>query len=198
MNEALRVASLPEGVEGPAFLRTGEIVDIRVLRPSDLPVVERFLREVSDESRATRFFGAVRSDVVADRMLRAGERDDRLQLVVTPVGRPDGPILAHAEYVRDAPGAAGAEVAFLVADALHGRGIATILLMRLVRAATPIGVETFHAQVLADNDRMLEVFRDSGFPTTSTFTDEGISVSLRIDRPPLTELCLLPTAPAPA
>ena len=71
-------------------------------------------------------------------------------------------IVAHAMYVKETP--ARAEVAFEVADAWNGRGIATILLAHLAGAAARDGVLTFVAYVHPSNRRMVGVFRDSGFP----------------------------------
>jgi acetate---CoA ligase (ADP-forming) len=56
-----------------------------------------------------------------------------------------------------------AEVAFAVADAWQGHGIATVLLAHLAQSASSAGIETFEATVLSSNHRMLQVFHDSGF-----------------------------------
>ncbi len=72
-------------------------------------------------------------------------------------------IIGHAQYVRD-PGAPVAEVAFAVADAFQGRGLGTLLLAHLAEHAHAAGVELLDAEVMADNRRMIEMFRGSGFP----------------------------------
>jgi len=51
-------------------------------------------------------------------------------------------------------------VAVEVADNLHGLGLGTILIERLGEIAEHRGVSTFVAEVLPDNDAMLDVFRD--------------------------------------
>jgi acetyl coenzyme A synthetase (ADP forming)-like protein len=55
-------------------------------------------------------------------------------------------------------------VAFVVADDWQGRGVATLLLEELARRAQDDGIETFVAEILLENVRMLDVFRASGFP----------------------------------
>jgi len=57
-----------------------------------------------------------------------------------------------------------AEVAFAVADRMHHRGIATLLLEHLVSFARLHQITTFTAQTLADNTPMLRVFADAGLP----------------------------------
>ena len=57
-----------------------------------------------------------------------------------------------------------AEVAFAVADAFQGRGLGTLLLAHLAEHAHAAGVELLDAEVMADNRRMIDMFRGSGFP----------------------------------
>src|SRR5262249_4075163 len=57
-----------------------------------------------------------------------------------------------------------AEVAFTIADDFQGRGLGTILLGQLAEVATVNGIQTFEAEVIATNQAMLRVFRESGFP----------------------------------
>ena len=52
-------------------------------------------------------------------------------------------VVGHGTYIREAPDRA--EVAFAVADAWHGHGIATVLLAHLAHAAAGEGIETFTA-----------------------------------------------------
>ena len=76
----------------------------------------------------------------------------------------DGRIVAHAMYAGG--GHDSVEVAFAIAEELAGQGLGTLLLAHLAEAAAACGYTQFHAEVLAENSRMLEVFRDSGFPVT--------------------------------
>ena len=61
-------------------------------------------------------------------------------------------IVALANYVR-LRDPASAEVAFTVADAYQGRGIATRLLEQLAALAAARGIERFVGEVMADNAR---------------------------------------------
>ena len=56
-----------------------------------------------------------------------------------------------------------AEVAFTVAHDAQGHGVGTLLLRRLAAIAFADGIATFVADVLPDNHRMIDMFRESGF-----------------------------------
>ena len=57
-----------------------------------------------------------------------------------------------------------AEVAFAVADTMHHRGIATLLLEHLVSLARARQLEALIAETLQENTGMLRVFSDAGLP----------------------------------
>ena len=138
-------------------LRDGSTVRIRPVEPGDEQGLYALLGGMSEESRWLRFLsGGVNLEMAAR---RAANRADGIGLVVT-AGAPVQ-IVAHAEYIRGPDDRA--EVAFEVADAWHGRGIATILLAHLASAAERDGVRTFVAYVHPSNHRMVGVFRESGF-----------------------------------
>ena len=88
----------------------------------------------------------------------------------------DGEVVGVASYtpVRDQPGEAQtgkAEVAFAVADHMHHRGIATLLLEHLVSLARNCGIATFTADTLTENKAMLSVFAAAGLPVERHYAD---------------------------
>ena len=137
-------------------LRDGSTARVRRAREDDAGAVEAFLRSLSDESRWLRFMGAG-TDLKAAAHAAV---HDGYGLVVT--AGEQRTIVGHALFVSERP--RRAEIAFAVADAWHERGIATILLAHLTQAAQAAGIDTFVASVAPANHRMLQVFRDSGFP----------------------------------
>ncbi len=87
---------------------------------------------------------------------------------------PEGAIIAHGGYFREDPDRA--EVAFMVADDWQGRGIATIMIAHLAAAAEQHGIAQFTAVVLPSNHRMIDVFRQSGFPVVLRSTPGQIEI----------------------
>src|SRR5690606_34651340 len=74
-----------------------------------------------------------------------------------------------------------AEIAFLVEDTHQGRGIGTILLERLALAADLAGIRRLIAQVLPENQQMLQVFQDSGYDFVRELGDGIIQIALDIE-----------------
>lgn len=94
-------------------------------------------------------------------------------------------IVGMAQYARDADGSARAETAFLVVDAMRGRGIGTRMLEQLAEHARDEGIAEFWASVLPQNDRMLHVFLDSGFAMHSATSQGVVTVTLSLEETPL-------------
>jgi acyl-CoA synthetase (NDP forming) len=88
---------------------------------------------------------------------------------VTLLALADGTVAGCASYAGTAPGVA--EVAFAVADNMHRRGIATLLLEHLVSWARSHQITTFTAQTLPENQAMLNVFADAGLPVDRHYAD---------------------------
>ena len=148
--------------ETDVVLRDGSTLHVRRTTAADAPRLRAFLASLSQQSRWFRYFSA---GVNLDGAARRAAAPDGLSLVA--VHGPADTIVGHGTYV----GERRAEVAFAVADAWQGHGIATILLAHLAQAASEAGIETFMATVLPENHRMQQVFHDSGFPASVNRVD---------------------------
>ena len=152
------------------MLRDGSTMHVRPSTVEDVPRLREFLAALSEESRWFRFFSAgVNLDAAAR---SAAAPDEGLSLIA--LRGSEGTVVAHGTYICEAPGRA--EVAFAVADAWHGHGIATVLLAHLAHAASTAGVETFTATVLSGNHRMLGVFHESGFLISARRSEDAIQI----------------------
>ncbi len=138
-------------------LRDGSVVTLRRVEPSDADALRALYAGLDREDVRLRFFTPT-ADV--DRML-VRLLDTRNANVVAVAGQR---LLGHGMY---APlGGARAEVAFTVAHPAQGHGVGTLLLQRLAALACDEGIDTFVADVLPDNHRMIDMFRESGFEPT--------------------------------
>src|SRR5499427_1460892 len=159
-----------------ALLADGATVEIRPTSPDDIGAVTRFHQDMSPDNLYLRFFSMSKraGEQEARRVCRPPDADHAALLALL------GPHLAGvASYeLTGAPGVA--EVAFAVADDMHGRGIATLLLEHLVSLARARRVRAFTATTLPANVSMLRVFADAGLAVRRRLVDDVIEVTMPI------------------
>jgi len=141
-------------------LRDGSSVRIRAAKPGDEAATLAFLNGLSDASRSLRF-GDKAIDTAATAKRWAGVEECTGCCILAVLG---GEVVAQASYDRTADDRA--VVGFTVADSYQGRGLGTLLLKRIAEAADDDGVTVFEAEVQAENHKMLDVLRESGFGIT--------------------------------
>ncbi len=147
----------PAGAEYTVLLRDGSAIHVRPIRPADELSLLAFFRGLSERSRAQRFFVPPSDSLLAKFAVWETQIDPAHRFgLVTLVG---DNIVGHASYV--VVSGDRAEVAMAVADAYQGRGIGTMLLRRLAEIASANGIDFFEADMLAENDKMFEAFRES-------------------------------------
>lgn len=148
------------------ILRDGSSIRIRALRPNDKSRLMRHFESLSPRSVYQRFFGLKRALTPTD-LVRFTEIDfiDHVALAASLGEGEEERFIGVGRYVRS-PGSAQAEVAFAVLDEYQGRGVGTLLLEHLGRVARAGGVIEFSAEVMGDNQQMLEMFARSGFRVT--------------------------------
>jgi acetate---CoA ligase (ADP-forming) len=166
--------SYPAQREVDIALRGGAAIHLRPIRPDDEGALRAMLEGLSVEARAFRFFSAGADMGLAARAAADVDYADRYGVVA--IGGDGRSILAHGMYSRD--GDDSAEVAFTVAEALRGEGIATTMLAHLAAAARAAGIQRFVAHVMPSNHRMLDVFRESGFHATVRSEPDGIAITM--------------------
>ncbi len=167
-----------------ALLADGTTAAIRAVAAGDFDAIRAMHEAMSPANLYMRFFSMSRT---------AGEREARR---VTREPGPDHAALlalvgdavagtASYEVAKDE--ATGeltdtAEIAFAVADSMHHRGIATLLLEHLVSLARAQGLHSFVAETLSDNTSMIGVFSDAGLPVSKARA--GGVVTITIPLPP--------------
>lgn len=158
------------------ILRDGTTLRLRRPVAADVGAVVGLFRGLSDQSLHYRFHG---HPAVGDRLVEPfldPDGHDREALVGTFVEDGAERVVALASWVRLRDPAL-AEAAFVVEDALQGRGVGTRLLEQLAALAAAAGIEGFVAEVMPENVGMLRVFEDAGFDVSRRL--EGGTIEVR-------------------
>ena len=174
------MATVTTDYEFDVVLRDGSTIRLRPARTSDERGIRDLFARLSPDSLYSRFFRIPKLPTLdVSEFLRA-DPDQAFTLI----GESNGEAIAVAGYVRDARVPDRAEVAFVIADPLQGRGIGTRMLETLADIARPHEIRRFDAYVLASNNRMLRVFMDSGFAVEQQLEAGVFHVALTLDRTP--------------
>lgn len=147
-----------------ATLRDGTLVNIRPIRPDDAPRLQALAVRLSPESIYLRFLThrTTLSDEEA-RRLASVDYHSHMAFVATPGQADDADIIAVARYAGLGPAEPGvAEAGVIVEDRYQGRGLATLLLARLVAYARAHGIRSFVATFHPSNAIIMQLIRKSG------------------------------------
>ncbi|MFE9783992.1 GNAT family N-acetyltransferase [Nocardia salmonicida] len=169
----------PQHWYGDVLAADGGVVQVRPIVPADAEALAAFHTALSDRTRYLRYFGPYPQISPKD-MYRTTHVDyrDRVGLVAV-LGTA---IIAVARYellARQGPRAA--EVAFVVADEHQGRGLGSVLLEHLAGAAAENEVVAFVAEVLAENEAMITVFREAGYQLQRSRDRSEVHLEFAID-----------------
>ncbi len=173
-----------------ALLADGTTIEIRPAVPADFDAVKAMYEAMSSDNIYLRFFNLSRraAQDEAQRTCRAAAPGQVALLALS-----DGVVLGCASYytLRESaspgdqaghsPGST-AEIALAVADHMHHKGIATLLLEHLISFAVSHQIQAFSAEILAENTPMLRVFTDAGLPARRHFADGIIELTFPLPR----------------
>jgi acyl-CoA synthetase (NDP forming)/GNAT superfamily N-acetyltransferase len=167
--------ALDDGITLDVLTRDGRIAQIRMVTTEDRAALTALNDRVTLRTRLMRYFSL--SDApgawYVDRVLRSAQSGGALVAVV------DGTVVALASFARLERDPAEADLGILVDDAHQVHGLGALLLEHLAAIARRHGIDTFTADVMLENTRMLRLLRDSGFAVTST-SSHGLA-ELRVD-----------------
>ena len=151
------IAPYPRELARAIVLADGTRLALRPIRADDEPRLVALYDQLSRHTAYQRFF-TVMKRLPPDWAHFLANVDYRRRLALVVEHGPATELIAVARYEStDEP--ATAEIAFVVQDAWQNRGLGTLLLGDLLAAAEARGIRRFHAYVLADNRRMLDLLQ---------------------------------------
>ena len=162
----------------------GERIVVRPVLPQDEDLTLAFFHNLSGSARYYRFMTNVR-EVPSDLVRRFTQIDysSHLALVAEVFSGGRETVVAEARYVRQ-PGSSDAEFAVSVAEPWQGKGLAKLMLGKLVCRAAAAGVQRIVGETLATNAPMLSLARKAGFLITPSSEVRGLMLLEKSLTPP--------------
>jgi acetyltransferase len=152
----------PSQYVGKAELRSGEVLEVRPIRPEDEPKLVRFHATLSEQSVFYRYAGFVKLDtrVAHERLSRLCfiDYDREMALVAERAAE----IVAVARLVR-LRATNDAEFALIISDAVQRQGLGHALLKRLFDVGRDWRLSRIVAEIVPDNYAMRRVCAELGF-----------------------------------
>jgi RimJ/RimL family protein N-acetyltransferase len=164
-------------------LKDGTEITVRGIRPEDAAHILDAFNKLDKEAIYRRFFSPKKE--LSDAELKQLTQVDFSRVVALVATMEDDgaeTLMAGGRYAVEAGDRPkSAELAFLTGEAYCGRGIAGLLLRHLARLARKAGLSQLEADVLVENQSMLNVFRRSGLPMTQRREGNVVHVTLRFE-----------------
>ncbi len=173
---------IPEGLDYKEYvlLKDGQSILFVPPKPKDLPLIKEFMNRLSKESLRMRFMASISeiSEETINELCKGNFKNSGCLLVMTGEGEKKK-VVGLGNYFGSTNGKT-AEVAFLIEDSYQGKGISTLLLERLAGLAAANGYTIFEAEVLPENQAMLNVFKNSGFENHRVWNSDTVHIELPV------------------
>lgn len=149
----------------PWQLSDGTKVLLRPIRPEDEPAEHEMLSSLSEDTLRTRFFSVIKYMSHEWLILFCNIDYDRHMAIVAEMQeKGKSRMIGVARLIMDQDLMSG-ELAVLVHDSFQGKHLGSKFVEMLIKIARERGLEYIRADVLTENDKMLNVFRRLGFRT---------------------------------
>jgi acetate---CoA ligase (ADP-forming) len=174
---------IPEGLafQEHVLLKNGQGLTLRPATDTDISIVKALMKRISPESLRMRFMASV-SELPEKTIkeLCSGDFTKSGSLIAILKENVEDKVVALGNYFAVGNGHS-AEVAFLVEDKYQGKGIGTLLLERLAGLAAANGFIELEAEVLPDNQQMINLFKNSGLQKHRVWSSDTVHIELPAD-----------------
>ncbi len=163
-------------------LKDGTAVTVRAILREDQDALREVFENLDEESFYRRFLSPKKELTEAE--LAQFTDVDFTQVVglVATVNTEEGEVLiGGGRFAAGGPASPGrADLAFTIDKRYRGRGLANLILRHLAGIARELGISQFEGDVLADNQPMFAVLRQSGLPMQQHQEGNVIHVTLSL------------------
>jgi GNAT superfamily N-acetyltransferase len=170
----------PEAYETRVTLG-GRELSCRPIKPTDDSLLKDLFYRLSDESIYKRYFSQIKI-MPHERLQEETNVDYDTRMTMVCLAAREGGVeeaVALGQYVLD-ESTNRAEVAFMVRDDWHGKGIGTHLVRTVIGIAKEKGVEGITAVVWPQNQSMLNILYKLGYTVKSRYEDDAYRLSFDI------------------
>lgn len=160
-------------------LSDGTLVSARPIEADDASALKRFYDRLSERTLFFRFL-QTRHEFTDEQAHHLTHLDEKTRFALVALDPQDPEeIIAVVRYEGD-PGSDRAEYAALVEDRWQESELGLKLTEWLVEAARERGIELLYAEVMADNKRIINLFRDLGLPERTKREDGMKQVEIEL------------------
>ncbi len=163
-------------------LYDGRKVVYRPTKPSDNRMIQEHFYQMDDKDVEMRFFN-LRRHFYRDEMEDMSQVDYVKNLSIVAVTGEIGfeRIVGLGGYFLEH--GTTAEVAFSVAKDWQGKGIGSVILMKLAEAARENGISTLTAYTLPSNRGMIKLFKKLPYATKTAFEEDTVVLTCQFGKP---------------
>lgn len=173
-------ANYPAHIETVKTFKDGLELKIRPIRASDEDMMRRLFYKFSDRSKYYRYFTSIRVMPHENMQKYLSVDYEKIMSVVAVLQHGNTErIVAEARYAAY-PQGDNYEMAFLVDEEFHGRGIATYLAEFLIMTARGRGIKKLSALVLSQNIQMLAVFNKLSVQPVKHYDGDTIELEFNL------------------
>ncbi|MFA7281008.1 MAG: bifunctional acetate--CoA ligase family protein/GNAT family N-acetyltransferase [Sterolibacterium sp.] len=171
----LAIHPYPVDLESRVILRNGEELYLRPIRPEDATLELAFANRLSERSYFMRFFSAGRglSPVMLARLTQVDYDRELALIALAQDGQGTQSIVGVSRYSAN-PDAESCEFAVTIDDQWNGRGVASLLMRRLMQVARDSGYSRMTGSVLPENFSMLKLASRLGFQREKDLEDPTV------------------------
>ncbi len=162
-------------------MKDGEPVTIRPIRPEDEPLVIEFHKTLSERSVYLRYFQSLKltQRTAHERLTRICFIDyNREMALVAERRKSDGTAeIVGIGRLSKIHGRPHAELAAIVQDQFHGKGVGVELYRRLIQVARDQHLTEVHSTILGENREMQNLCKKLGFRLSPPDLEDNIVVA---------------------
>jgi len=179
------IRAYPTRYVAPWTMKDGAVVSIRPIRPEDEPAMVKFHETLSERSVYLRYFHLMNLEqrTQHERLTRICFIDyDREMALVAERRNPETgePEILGVGRMMKVHGTSEAEVAVLVSDRWHGKGLGKELLARLLLVGADEKLTKLTADILPDNRDVMRICEKLGFSLQHSVDDQVVHAEFKL------------------